>query len=127
MHKQETNIESIISNNKSPMNTSKSKAMYTFSKGDRFPGIQPEGRYTSPHLVFNSTRSNPCSVKEPPPLAMAARSTSPCNSPLTQQAAVPISRQIHLKFRFRQLPEEGTHHRAQQIGLQIHLDFQPDS
>lgn len=46
MMKQESSKESILQNNKSSLNSSKSKAMYTFSKEDRFPHLPPQGRYT---------------------------------------------------------------------------------
>lgn len=35
---------SLVDNNKSSLNISKSKAMYTFSKGDRFPFLPAGGR-----------------------------------------------------------------------------------
>jgi hypothetical protein len=36
--------ETLRTSNKSPLNTSKSKAMFTFAKQERFPTIHAEGK-----------------------------------------------------------------------------------
>jgi len=44
MNKKESLKENLSVVNRSPLNTSKSKAMYSFSKGERFPELNADAK-----------------------------------------------------------------------------------
>ena len=73
MSKLQKDIESVFQNNRSSMNTSKAKAMYSFCKGDRFPNLHSESKYDSSYLDLLFMISSRCSVNELPPSAMATK------------------------------------------------------
>ena len=59
---------SITQANKSPLNNSKAKAMFSFPRGERFPQLSESSRYDPPHAVFSMTKLL-FSVNGPLPLA----------------------------------------------------------
>lgn len=112
--------------NRSPLNSSKSKAMFSFSKGDRFPQLNSESRYLIFDAAPHSTRSKIPSANGPPHLDMVIRSTSRCNIRPSQQKELSISWSIHPTLWFREISQKRSLHRVEQIGLQVGLNLQSD-
>lgn len=116
---------SITQANKSPLNTSKSKAMFSFPRGERFPHLSESGRYMNDDQV-SSTISPPCSANAPLPLDTATRWTSPCTFHLTQQQASPFSRQVHSLLWLPKESKARLYDCPGESRLQICLNLQPD-
>jgi hypothetical protein len=124
MEGQKESKDSIWASNKSPLNTSKAKAMFTFPKQERFPTLHTEGRYPSHHSAINFTKKNPCSISDRPPSATAIRSKSERKENAMQEQSFTVARQILPSFGVRERTKARIDYRSQQGKLQLHFHLQ---
>ena len=75
--------ENLMKANKSPLNTSKAKAMFKFNEEKRFPGLRSSGRYSVVDSVMYSMITPLCSTSVPHPSATATKLTYHCNFAFT--------------------------------------------
>lgn len=112
--------------NRSPLNSSKSKAMFTFSKGDRFPNLSSESKYFIFHSAHFSMKNKRLSAKEPRHSAMEIKLISHCKIHLIQQKEFSFAWQIHHNFWLSMFPQKRTYNWCWQRRLQICIDLQPN-
>lgn len=70
--------EDLFTANKSPLNTSKSKAMFKFTQGERFPNLTSKDTYSSYHTAITSMKKHLCLINDHHLLVMEIRQISHC-------------------------------------------------
>lgn len=124
MEGQKESKDSFWSSNKSPLNTSKAKAMFTFPKQERFPTLHTEGRYPPHHTAINFTKKNPCLISDRPPSATAIRFKSERKDNNMQEQSFTLARQILPAFRVHQRTQTRIDYGSQQRKLQLDFHLQ---
>lgn len=124
MEGQKESKDSIWVSNKSPLNTSKAKAMFTFPKQERFPTLHAESRYLPYHSAITFTKKNLCLISDPLPSATAIRSKSERKENTMQEQSFTFARQILPSFGVQERTQTRIDYGSQQRKLQLDFHLQ---